>query len=75
MENHIHDGQQNIDINESLDKLAQVLVALGVKEFTIEDDYQYHLVNTELYVPAHQQDLFKTSVERLFEEIVANTNG
>lgn len=70
MEKHLQDGQQDIDINASLDKLAEVLQALGVDEFTIEDDYQYHLVRTDDKVNARLQDMFRQSVERLYEEIV-----
>lgn len=70
MENHSLDGQQNIDINDSLDQLAQVLAALGVKEFTMEDDYQYHLVSTDHEIAPKLQDMFKQSITKLHREIV-----
>lgn len=71
-ETYQHDGQQHANLDLCLERLAQVLKAIGVEEFTIADDSRYHLIDNELQTDQRLISNFCTLVTQLYEQATAN---
>ena len=56
-------------LDECLKQLAEILKSIGVEELTIEQDFQFHLIN-ERSVPKQLIEKFCTHVTEMYQQIV-----
>ncbi len=65
-----HNEAASANLDLSLTKLADILRKLGVEEFNLADDQQYHVVDHDVNVPAQSIDAFTKSVDELYSALV-----
>jgi len=64
------DVQYQPGLDESMKQLAEILKSIGVEELTIEQDFQFHLINNEQSVPKQLIEKFRTHVTEMYQQIV-----
>lgn len=65
------DGQEKHNFDQCLTLLAELLVAMGVEELTIEHNHQSHTINTAQAVDTRMVNSFCSYIEYLHAEMHA----
>jgi hypothetical protein len=70
-ETHKPEGQQKMNLDESLDHLAKILRAVGVQELTVEPDSHYHLIDNDHAADPEMIGSFCKHIAQMYDQMMA----